>query len=597
MGAALMLLGELGFVGIFIGGGAFADLQWMAPPYHYSDVPEWGALLSNVRRYTLSYPWMAFYPSLAFFVAILGFNLFGEGMRRLVETIGVGVTRLLNRYTLVAAVLLVVGAGWVRGNTGATAFYRRHAEAFDGDWAYEHVKALSHPVFEGRALGTEGLNAAAYHIAGQFETLGLQPAGEAMTYFQTEERSFQLLDAVPTLVVEDDGWPLQYRRDFVEYPSFVHNLGQGRGDVRVLMLGPLTESGALFHTYKAVEGLDFSGDIVLLLSESDLEHVRYKDSEGILIVAEDAGDLRRRHTLSTRRRQWQKPTLWISESTADRLLRETGYTVAELREVDQDLEQNQVFDRPTGVVASMAVHGLVRERVPVLQVIGHLPGGAGHIEGAPQADTAKLDHEMILVMAQYDAPPPTPDDARYPAANDNGSALGVMFEVVRAMHESGYQPYRTFLFVAYSGEGLEGGEWVYPPDPEEFLRAKRGFSQSFDLEAVVDLRGLGAGAGDGLVISAGGSLRLAELFERAADQVGVQTHRGGEPIDIGIVFEEKELGEKGQDVSNVGLSWEGWEATSRTPADTVASVSSDKLEEAGRALTLSLMILGRERQY
>jgi hypothetical protein len=172
-----------------------------------------------------------------------------------------------------------------------------------------------------------------------------------------------------------------------------------------------------------------------------------------------------------------------------------------------------------------------------------------------------------------------------------------MLEVVRAMHDSGYQPYRTFLFVAYSGEGLRGGEWVYPPDPQEFLRARRGFSGNFDLEAVVDLRGLGAGAGDGLLISAGGSLRLAELVERAARQVGVETHRSGEPIDISIVFEEKELGEKGQDVSNVGLSWEGWEPTSRTAADTVASISPDKLEQAGRALTLSLMILGRERQY
>jgi hypothetical protein len=77
----------------------------------------------------------------------------------------------------------------------------------------------------------------------------------------------------------------------------------------------------------------------------------------------------------------------------------------------------------------------------------------------------------------------------------------------------------------------------------------------------------------------------------------VPTRRGGDPIDISIVFEEKETGEKGQDVSNVGLSWEGWKATSRTSADTLASISSDKLEQAGRALTLSLMILGRERQY
>ncbi|MEJ2558707.1 MAG: ABC transporter permease subunit [Anaerolineae bacterium] len=121
MGAVLMLLGELGFIGIFMGGGAFADLMWLAPPYHYSDVPEWGALLSNVRTYARAYPWMAIYPSLAFFVAILGFNLFGEGVRRMVESVGVGITRLINRYTLALALLAVLGIGWVRGNTGAPA--------------------------------------------------------------------------------------------------------------------------------------------------------------------------------------------------------------------------------------------------------------------------------------------------------------------------------------------------------------------------------------------------------------------------------------------------------------------------------------------
>jgi len=43
MGAVLMILGELGFVGVFIGGGAYAELIIDAPPYHYSDVPEWAA--------------------------------------------------------------------------------------------------------------------------------------------------------------------------------------------------------------------------------------------------------------------------------------------------------------------------------------------------------------------------------------------------------------------------------------------------------------------------------------------------------------------------------------------------------------------------
>ena len=89
---------------------------------HYSDVPEWGSLLSNIREYARAYPWVGVYPSLAFFLAILGFNLFGEGVRRLIEVVGVRFTRLFNRYTLLAAVLLLMGVGWIRENTGSHCF-------------------------------------------------------------------------------------------------------------------------------------------------------------------------------------------------------------------------------------------------------------------------------------------------------------------------------------------------------------------------------------------------------------------------------------------------------------------------------------------
>ena len=597
MGAVLMLLGELGFVGVFIGGGAFADLQWMAPPYHYSDVPEWGALLSNVRRYALSYPWMAIYPSVAFFVAILGFNLLGEGVRRLVETVGMGITRLVNRYTIACAIVLVIAGGWVKAHTGATVFYDQQARAFDGERAYEHVEAMTLPVFEGRALGTDGAYAASYHIAQQFEALGLQPAGEELSYFQDRRRSFSMLKAVPELAVHDQRSGLLYRDDFVEYPSFVQNKGRARGALRVLALGPLRRSGALFSSYAAVEELDLSGDVLLLLSEADLDYLRYRSQAGILAVVDDSGDLQRRYTLSARRRSWSRPAFWISERTADRLLRGTGRTVGELMQRKEDLDVDEVLDIKTDVVVSMDVDSAVREGVPVRHVLGHLPGQAARIEGAPAADAAKLDHELVVVMAQYDTPPPTPDADGYPGANDNASGVGVMLEAIRSMRESEYQPYRSFLFVAYSGEGQEGGEWMSPvKDVERFLDAKRGFAENFDVVAIIQLRGLGAGHGDGLVISGGGSARLAGLLERAARQVGVDTRRSAEPIDISIVFEE-DVEELGQEVPNVGLGWQGWTASSRTPADTLTSVSRDRLEQAGRTLSLALMILGRERQY
>ncbi len=182
MGAVLMLLGELGFIGIFIGGGAFADLDIAGAPFHYSDVPEWGAMLSNVRTYARSYPWMAIYPASAFFIAIMGFNLFGEGIRRLIERVGVEVTRVFaNRYTLIAAAVAVLGFFWLRGSTGDIAFYQQQARFFNGEQASTHVTSLADPAGGGRALGGEGLGSAADYIAAEFQKLGLPPAGEKST--------------------------------------------------------------------------------------------------------------------------------------------------------------------------------------------------------------------------------------------------------------------------------------------------------------------------------------------------------------------------------------------------------------------------------
>jgi ABC-type dipeptide/oligopeptide/nickel transport system permease component len=602
MGSVLMLLGELGFVGIFIGGGAFAELQVDAAPYHYSDVPEWGALLSNIRLYARAYPWTAIYPAMAFFVAILGFNLFGEGIRRMVETVGVGFTRLVNRYTVALALLVALGVGWAKGNTGATAFYRQQAAAFDGQHALAYAESLADPALDGRALGTPGLEAAGAQIAQQFAALGLQPGGEALGYFQKRDRSCEILDAVPRLSVEGQETSWVYRQDYAEYAGDQRNLGEFTGPVRIFASGELTQIRTIGgYFYKGLENLDLSNNVVMVLSDREAFYLERMGLGGLLVVAGDESDLQRRYTLSSRDANWRAwgaaravgrdtPSLWITEAVADRLLEGTGYTVADLRQQVEQLKQDQVLDLPTSVSASLQVQGTIQDKIPVRHVIGHMPGLADSRYGG-------INNQAIVVLAQYDSPPPSPDGAAYPAANDNASGVAVMMEAVRAMQESGYQPYRTFLFIAYSGEGLEGGESVSPSDVRKFLQAHAGFVGSLDVKAIVHLRGVGAGEGNALTISASGSRHLADLFQQSARRMGVRAYAPKEPVDISIVFEDKSTSERGQEAPEIELSWEGWEANSRTPADTAAALSADNLEKTGRALTLALMVMGRELEY
>jgi peptide/nickel transport system permease protein len=69
MGTAVLQAAALGFLGL----GA-------QPP-----TPEWGAMLSEGRQYIQMAPHVAGFPGVAIFILVLGFNLFGDGLRDLLD--------------------------------------------------------------------------------------------------------------------------------------------------------------------------------------------------------------------------------------------------------------------------------------------------------------------------------------------------------------------------------------------------------------------------------------------------------------------------------------------------------------------------------
>ncbi len=614
MGAVMMLVGELGFVGIFIGGGAFAELQAWMPPYHYSDVPEWGALLSNVRLYARSYPWTAIYPSLAFFITVLGLNLFGEGLRRMIERLGVGFTRLVNRYTVAAAVLLVLIVGWVQTGTGPLAAYEKEAGHFDGGRALLDVYTLADEQMEGRRIGQPGCEAAAEYIAAQFEAAGLQPAGQQFSYFQTVKRDWLEPTEIPYLaVVGDDGSeePLSFKQDFNLFPSLDKLTGETIAEVVALGLGDFPAQN--YYGVWRVQGLgeiEVPGAAVLVLSPRAEWLVQRIDKQAVLVVTDDPADLQRGVTLSTHlssgysnnrfREPAAVPVFYISEEVANRLLAPRGITVADLRAEESKLGQREWFGVRTGVRVHTRVIGEEHNKTEVRNVIGHWPGVAGLREGASAGErAAQLDQRAILVVAQYDGWGRDVDGTLYPGANDNASGVALMLELIRSWKETGYQPKKTFIFVAYAGEGYVSGQVPSREvDPTTFLKAKYGFATSLEIEAVVYLRGVGGGSGDALSLSTEGSLRLGELFENAAKQQGLTVRRRDQGINLGVIFESSAVQMGGGEAAPyIVVTWEGYEDTSRLPQDTVDGVDPLKLDRVGRSLSLALMVIGRETVY
>jgi peptide/nickel transport system permease protein len=69
MGIAVIVEAILSFVGLSVG----------------SDTPAWGQMIADARQYIYDSPWNLIFPILAIFVAVLGFNLLGDGLRRTLD--------------------------------------------------------------------------------------------------------------------------------------------------------------------------------------------------------------------------------------------------------------------------------------------------------------------------------------------------------------------------------------------------------------------------------------------------------------------------------------------------------------------------------
>nr|WP_245528859.1 nickel transporter permease [Methanotorris formicicus] len=69
VGNIIMTIASLGFLGLGI-----------QPP-----TPEWGQILNTGKNYLTTAPWIMVFPGLAIMLAILGFNLLGDGLRDVLE--------------------------------------------------------------------------------------------------------------------------------------------------------------------------------------------------------------------------------------------------------------------------------------------------------------------------------------------------------------------------------------------------------------------------------------------------------------------------------------------------------------------------------
>jgi len=78
----LIVFGTLGVANVIL---QEAALSFLGLGNTDPNIPSWGRMLFKSQEFLLSAPWMSLYPGIAILVAVLGFNLLGDGLRDVLD--------------------------------------------------------------------------------------------------------------------------------------------------------------------------------------------------------------------------------------------------------------------------------------------------------------------------------------------------------------------------------------------------------------------------------------------------------------------------------------------------------------------------------
>ena len=135
-------------------------------------------------RIALKYPGLVAQLSLVgmvsrylFFLSILAFNLWGEGLRRFIDETHVNLRWIFSRYTLAGGTILLIGAFWLLRSGTPVELYQSQALQFNAQNTVLDIEVLTSEALRGRESGSQDAHLAAQYIAARMEEIGLFPGG------------------------------------------------------------------------------------------------------------------------------------------------------------------------------------------------------------------------------------------------------------------------------------------------------------------------------------------------------------------------------------------------------------------------------------
>ena len=348
----------------------------------------------------------------------------------------------------------------------------------------EHIEYLASDELAGRGNGDEGLRLAAAYLAKQFETIGLEPAGERNGFYQTFRIELDKEIGRHTEVA------LQFseRKRPLEYPSdYVPMTFSSAGDVSAPVVFVGYGVTAPEHDYDDYRGVDVEGKIVMLLRyvpgqalergpfEKDGWHATFVRkaenaiSHGAAAIMIVNGPLHHREDrlvpfgVNVGTDGLPVPAMHLGRVHAEEILEAQGLNLRDLQQrIDERLAPRSFELEGVSVELSIDVRRTIEE---VSNVLGYLPPTDGRTR------------EHIVIGAHYDhlglgkkgSRERTATGQIHNGADDNASGVAGMIELARIFSELEHRP-RGILFAAFAGEELGlRGSYHYTENPTRRL--------------------------------------------------------------------------------------------------------------------------------
>ncbi|HDQ71883.1 MAG TPA: M28 family peptidase, partial [Chloroflexi bacterium] len=528
------------------------------------------------------------FPAMAFFISVTGFNLLGEGLRRLIDRGIFNTAVLLSWRVIAAATLITVASVYVIMTLGPAPSYQNLAQQVSRDDLMRHVEHLTTPEMNGRAIGSPEAQQAARYIAGELESYELSPPPGG--WLQEASVTLARLAApIELTLMDEDGQSLAEFTRLADYGESIERhggSGQAEAPVTLVLFSPDVDAsrGSRESVYARFKGLDLRGQIVMMLSGNapasfDTEAL-IRGAEGVLVITNDVKP--RNQVLSSS--YLEKPTLpvlRIRPQVANQILAMDGLDVETLRAQAAQMEGTEPVwrARPLAARVRMNIQLEAPQSVTLYNVVGLLNG----------AD-ANLADEVVIVSCHYDGWGRAPDGTLYPGANSNASGVATMLEIARLWQEQRFQPRRSVLFVAWAG-----GEMPFS-GAHHFIQ-DRSFIGHYDITAVIHLDRLGSDDGNQLIVrKMGRQDRLFNLLVSSAERLDVQVSQG---LALRHHYQRLFSGEIDRQLaSRYGTLIVTWgDPEPALAQDTLDRITPAHLSRAAQVINLTLITAAHEPTY